>query len=400
LLYRPEAFEPLTDEAWDAERARAAIREIVSDTEEALRGPKLLWPAHDWDSWRATRPMKNLYAGAAGVLFALDRLQRRAHAETRLDLADLALRNVDVFRSRPDYMRFTLPEPKESSLVFGEAGILLVALGLSPNAELADDLYRLVRANAVNEADEVMWGTPGTLIAARAMLEWTGDERWRSAWHESADALWSRRGEDGFWLQRLYGQEVRYLGPAHGLVGNVQALLSLLDDGRRGQLERETAGILERRAVVNGGLANWPPVDSPELASPDGTIRVQWCHGAPGVIASAVGYLDKELVLAGAELTWRAGPHRADDKGPSICHGTAGNGYALLKAFERTGDEVWLERARRFAVHALGQSARLRRERGRGRYSLWTGDLGVALYAADCLDARARYPFLDADGLR
>jgi hypothetical protein len=26
---------------------------------------------------------------------------------------------------------------------------------------------------------------------------------------------------------------------------------------------------------------------------------------------------------------------------------------------------------------------------------LWTGDLGVALYAADCLDATAVYPVLD-----
>jgi len=35
-----------------------------------------------------------------------------------------------------------------------------------------------------------------------------------------------------------------------------------------------------------------------------------------------------------------------DEKGAGICHGTAGNGYALLKTFERTGDELWLERAR------------------------------------------------------
>jgi hypothetical protein len=26
---------------------------------------------------------------------------------------------------------------------------------------------------------------------------------------------------------------------------------------------------------------------------------------------------------------------------------------------------------------------------------LWTGDLGVALYAADCMEARSAYPFFD-----
>jgi hypothetical protein len=46
-------------------------------------------------------------------------------------------------------------------------------------------------------------------------------------------------------------------------------------------------------------------------------------------------------------------------------------------------------------VHALEQTERLKGARGRGRYSLWTGDIGVALFAADCLDGQARYPILD-----
>jgi hypothetical protein len=66
--------------------------------------------------------------------------------------------------------------------------------------------------------------------------------------------------------------------------------------------------------------------------------------------------------------------------------------------FERTGDERWLERARRFAVHALGQVERGRARRGRGRYSLWTGDLGAAIYAADCVEGRTAYPLIAACG--
>jgi DUF1680 family protein len=112
-------------------------------------------------------------------------------------------------------------------------------------------------------------------------------------------------------------------------------------------------------------------------------------------VIAAGDYLDEELLLAGADLVWQAGPPILE-KGPSICHGTAGNGYALLKTFERTGDERWLDRARRFAVHALEQVERLRAARGRGRYSLWTGDMGAAVYAADCLDATAGYPVLSS----
>jgi NAD(P)-dependent dehydrogenase (short-subunit alcohol dehydrogenase family) len=99
-------------------------------------------------------------------------------------------------------------------------------------------------------------------------------------------------------------------------------------------------------------------------------------------------------LLAAAELIWQAGAH-GDEKGHGICHGTSGNGFALLKAFARTGDDLWLERARRFAVHALRQAERLRATNGRGRYSLWTGDVGTALFAAACLDADARYPIID-----
>jgi hypothetical protein len=109
---------------------------------------------------------------------------------------------------------------------------------------------------------------------------------------------------------------------------------------------------------------------------------------------SAFQYLDEELFLAGAELPWRAGPPTIE-KGPGICHGTAGNGYAFLKAYWRMNDELWLERARRFAMHAFEQVRRLRAQTGRGRYSLWTGDLGVALYLADCISGTGIFPILD-----
>ena len=168
----------------------------------------------------------------------------------------------------------------------------------------------------------------------------------------------------------------------------MQALRPLLDAERRGQLERDTSTVLARAAFVEDGLVNWAYVERPELPSADGEIRLQWCAGAPGIVIATADYLDEALLLGGAELIWRAGPPTME-KGPGICHGTAGNGYALLKAFDRTGDEQWLDRARRFAVHALDQV-----ERGDGRYSLWTGDIGAAVFAADCLDANARYPVL------
>jgi hypothetical protein len=381
MLYRPQAFEPLVETPWNESRVRAAIRDIVAEIDAAFRGPKLFWRAHEWDRWQATSPMKNLYVGSAGVLWGLNELRRRGYADTALDIRDLAARNVELFRAKPDYIKlpaFKPPEPRDSALFLGEAGTLLVASRLGNDA-YEDDLRRLLLANVDNEAEEVFWGVPGSLIAAVAI----GDE---TVWHFLADALTRRRAENGLWTQRLYGQEYQSLTPPHGLVGIVQALAHGLDTT---ELERESARILRESAHREDGLANWPPRPRPELPGPDGEIRLQWCAGAPGIVTAAADYLDEDLLLAAAKLIWQAGAH-ADEKGPGICHGTAGNGYAFLKVFERTGDELWLERARRFAVHALEQVARMP-----ARHSLFTGGIGVAIYVASCIEARAEYPVMD-----
>jgi hypothetical protein len=109
-----------------------------------------------------------------------------------------------------------------------------------------------------------------------------------------------------------------------------------------------------------------------------------------GGLARDDGAFD-DLLAEGGELTWRAGPLR---KGPGLCHGTAGNGCAFLALHRRLGDPRWLERARRFAMHALAQVDASRARHGRGRHSLWTGDLGVALYALQCIDGRDGLPSL------
>lgn len=126
-------------------------------------------------------------------------------------------------------------------------------------------------------------------------------------------------------------------------------------------------------------------------------FRTQWCHGAPGIVISLARLAPgddrlTELLLAGGELTWAAGPLK---KGAGLCHGTAGNGYAFLKLFERTGDQRWLDRARAFAMHALEQVERAHAVGGHGWYSLFTGDVGTALYVRGCLEAAAEFPALD-----
>jgi len=357
VLYRPDWHEPLTERAWDHAWVRDAVAALVGDAVGAWDDDEL-WPAHESDAAGAELPLTDLYSGAAGVIWGLVRLG------AEFDAVAAAERAHERFRP------FPRPRQARSSLFGGETGIAVVRHALAPTSDLRDLLVQLIRANLDNETNELLWGVPGTLLVARAV---GADDAVR----ESADALRAARDDDGWWTQNLHGHRGRYLGPIHGLVGNAFAL---------GEVD-SVISILREQAWREGGHVNWPPGPT------DAKFRLQWCHGAPGIITTAGAELDEDLLLGGAQLIWDAGPLETTEKGPGLCHGTAGNGYALLKTFELTQDELWLERARTFAVHALEQAHALP-----PRYSLLTGGIGAALYAADCIAGTPLFPVLDDFG--
>lgn len=192
----------------------------------------------------------------------------------------------------------------------------------------------------------------------------------------------------------MYGKTAQYVGAGHGFAGNAFVLLSgqeLLGERAEPVVNRIRRALIEL-ARIDGHLAQWFPL----LNAESGRHPVQWCHGAPGIVISLArlpGDPETDRVLcAGGELTWQAGPLR---KGPGLCHGTAGNAYAFLALFARSSDELWLERARAFAMDAAADAERRRLESGRGRYSLYTGDLGVAMLLHACLEGDSQFPFLD-----
>lgn len=363
-LWRPSEHEPLAGDEWSEERAEEAIAAIVADAETGYDGTR--WPFHPADG--EDNGPTSLYLGASGVIWAL-------HDLGSTGWEDAAVAQVEHYRAKPDFPTY----PSAASYWMGECGIALVAFRLTGDAGLADRVHELVLGNLDSPTNEVMWGAPGSMLMAEAMLASTGEARWEEAWRTSAERVLAARDEDGLWTQDLYGRTFRFLGPAHGYAGTVRALAN------RG--ETPALADLSPYLLREDGLANWKPTTDAEPRE----IRVQWCHGAPGIVATLGDLLDVELALAGGELTWRAGPLA---KGPGLCHGTAGNAYAFLVLRRRTGDELWLERARAFAMHAIGQVEREREKLGRGRYSLFTGDVGVALFLRHLLDGEDRFPTL------
>jgi len=379
MLYTPESHEPIESRPWDPDVALTTIREIAADCDASFDSP--YWPLHPRDD-DGKGPYTTLYDGASGVIYALDLLAGRGLVDTTRDYVPALEQLVEVYRSKPEFEEWNHPP----SLLSGETGILVALYRLRPSPDIADRIAALVAANAVDAHREFMWGSPGTMLAARAIDR-------PDLWRESAGQLRDAWEDSGLWTQDLQGRQVQYLGPVHGFAGCV---LSLAHEPSE-ELNRRASDTFRRQAVEEDGLANWPALAGADLVTRQKDIRMQWCHGAPGMVASLaeIAPADDEherLLLAGGELTWRAGPLR---KGANLCHGTAGNGLAFLKLFRRTGDELWLERARAFAMHAVAQVGRERRALGRGRYSLWTGDPGTALYLALCLDGSATLPGLD-----
>jgi hypothetical protein len=399
-LFDADRHEPLDGSGWSEAGARAALRAIVDDTLAAF-DHHALWPEHPLDAPASPEPRSfALYDGAGGVIWALRRLAAAGAAPGLPDfsgtVATLAERN-----------RVGAPADQRASYLFGDAGLLLLQWQMAPGADkagLEDRLFATVQGNLDHPAREPLWGNPGSALAAVHMVEATGEARWRelveAAVQRLADTL-ETDPETGtpIWTQDLYGRRVRYLGAGHGLVGNVYLALRGADTLPAGAVQGfvdAALATLQATALHDdeGGLTWHPMIDATRVAGR--TPPVQDCHGAPGVLNRLAGVQRgpawDALLLGAGELTWRAGPL---GKGPGLCHGTAGSALALLKLAQRTGDPLWRERALALAWHAAGQVARVRDAHGRGRYSLWTGDLGVAWVLQEALSGSARLPVLE-----
>jgi hypothetical protein len=401
-LFDADRHEALAGGGWDEGQARAAIARILADTEAAftLEG---LWPIHPMDlsPERPTDCLKPLYHGAAGVIWALTRLAETGGASLSRDYLAAAL-DLDR-RQREDLARHpgvaAYMGRDSAAYLIGETGTLLLQWKLAGDAAVVPRLAAAIEAR-IGDPRGVVWGGAGAMLAVLHLHEATADPRWADLYRRHADALWELWAWDEqagchLWTQDLYGVVEPRLSALHGFAANAHALIrgaDLLDAGRRAATLGRIRATLLATAVREDGLANW--LGAPKAAGQP--WRVQHCIGAPGMVSALAGLPpDPELdalLVAGGELAWRAGPVA---KLPGLCHGAPGVGYAFLKLYRRTGDERWLDRARRFAVHAVGQSERALEADGRRKYSLWTGDLGLAVFLWDCVRAGSEFPTLD-----
>lgn len=409
-LFDPARHEPLTAPPWHPDLAVTAITGIAAAAEAEFDDAEGGWLLHPNDE--PPHPgarSSNLYWGAAGVVWALRHLAAAGAVRLQRDYTPWIARYPDRVRAEA-----ADEQHGSASYLFGESGPLLLAWLDTRDAVLEERLHDVVRGNLHNPAHEPLWGNSGTLLAAIRMAEAGAGARWDALVAEGVEALAEDMTLDPdsgcwSWAQDLYGKRTRYLGAGHGLAGN--AFAALRGAARADPAQVRTVAHRVEETLIRTALhsdpanapaqANWQPVaDAERLAawqSRGGRPLVQDCHGAPGIVCRLAGRMPRSdawdgLLRAAGESTWQAGPLA---KGPSLCHGTAGSAMACLKLWRLFDEPRWLDRARALVLHAAGQVEAARARHGRGRHSLWTGDLGVACALWNCVAGDDRFPTLD-----
>lgn len=399
MLFDKFRHEPLTKSLWVKNIVETEISKIIDDIEcSLLHGA--CWPTHplDAESYSSGGPKWAAYAGAAGVIHALQILGRYGYKVS--DQSGLIEIVYQSFLKNPDFS-------VEPGLQIGELGILMPAILAQPeDAELSRRVIRCMEATIELPLYEITSGQSGMMHAALALYRKTQEKHWKDLFVKGAKSLmdnWRQDADTGQWLwqSQVFGPKRHYYGACHGLTGNANILLQgadLLPNACIEMIVKRTISTLNLSVKQQANLANWALCTKPDIDK----LLVQWCHGAAGVVTAMArtpiidSYTSKQLeslLEKTGELVWQAGPLV---KGSNICHGTSGNGYAFLYLYRRTGSSVWLDRARKFAMHSIEQCQKARLHYGQGRYTLWTGDAGLAIYLYHCMYPKeAAIPGLD-----
>lgn len=385
MVFDKSRHQELIKENWSEKKALETIRDIYKNTINNF-DQNTFWPT-DKNESTDNESNKSIYFGASGTIWALNQISMFLNEKLSLDKKEIIKTIHEKYLSSPD------TKEVNPAYFVGESGIVLIDYKFNPTKNKEDLLFNLVEANIKNPTLEFLWAAPGTMIIASHMYDVTKEKRWKELYQQNVDHLLSKLHFDKSrkfktWTQDLYGSKKDIVGAGHGFIGNFLSILKNIDLIKQSDNEIYSlvSNFLLNTYVEENNLVNWPVTTEGQYHT---KFLVQWCHGAPGIITSLIDFptnnkkLEDILKKAG-DLIWEAGPL---NKNISLCHGTDGNGYAFLCLYKRTKNKVWLDRARYFAMQAIKQR--------NGRFSLYTGEPGLAMYLISCIKEEPGLPLID-----
>jgi lantibiotic modifying enzyme len=353
-----------------------------------------------------------LYLGTAGISYMYYHLSKipslNEHKQT------LLMKSVEyltpAFSAMKNSSRRDVP-----SFILGKSGVYAVASAIykAIGDTKQSDNFRKMYQEAGNickdihfltcGSDELFVGRAGYVLGALWLSKETNTELPQSDVYTLCDIMvesgrkYAERQRCPCPLMYSY-YKVEYLGAAHGLCTILQALLSV-----PGYLATNPAHARDIKTSVDYLLSlqdhqgNFPCA-SDEIG--EQSELVHWCHGAAGMIylmakAYLVWHERKYLNSCEkmGELIWARGLLK---KGPGICHGVAGNGYAFLLLYRLTENPKYLYRAVSFAKFL--QTPQFANDARTPDYpfSLYEGIAGTACFLGDLMcPQQAVFPFSD-----
>ena len=278
MLHWPQAHEQLVDAPWDRDAVRAAIREIAADCEAGVRRRAGVAGSRAGQRGGRRGPWATMYLGASGVVYALDLLQRaRPRSIRSRDYLPALDRLLEGYRAEPEFGRV------------GARAELLDGRDRHPARPPAPATLARRRRSASRSWSPRTRATPtaSSCGAARARCSPPGGSGGTTSGARAptrcATPGMTRRALDA----GLYGGRGR---STSGLRTGSRAVSRRLRRSPTDELHRRASETFKRFAIEEDGLANWPPGAGEELTPPArGGIRLQWCHGAPGMVACLAG---------------------------------------------------------------------------------------------------------------
>jgi serine/threonine-protein kinase len=372
--------------------------------------------AEAYDKLFPEPPKTSVYFGAAGLVWFFYRAAMLREEPQLLAMADLWFRKAADRVDSADSFGSPAGEASEesigrTSLYLGHSGVHVLGTLVgqaSGDFQMADHHLRSFTDGCrLDEPSlELLFGRSGLLVGGAMLvtaLQWSK--------HFDSDnlaGLLTARA-NGLW-KALHGQSVAasqetlpHLGMAHGWSGILYAQL-LIQKVLGGVPSDEFHAALHDiagRAEPNGrGVAWLGTLQHSDQVSETPTYAPGWCSGSSGyiylwILAAEVTREARYLEMA-EKAAWHVWEH--PDRNANLCCGLTGRAFALLRYYRHTGEEVWLERAKRLAGMAIDYYRDTDTSDTRF-FSLFRGGLGAALLAMELdFPERSVFPLFELEG--
>uniref|UniRef100_A0A182XVJ1 LanC-like protein 3 homolog n=1 Tax=Anopheles stephensi TaxID=30069 RepID=A0A182XVJ1_ANOST len=315
-----------------------------------------------------TKMREDLYVGTAGIAFMFWKLSRSE--ETKNLFPCLKLASKYITEAKHHSAKKHRSSKDSVAFLCGDSGIAAVSAVIAHSQGNGHDAENEVKiflkghpvcaTDGGYEADEVLVGRAGYLHGSYWLNQTIASKPIANETVTAICKVIMTRGrriaaslQTAAPLMYEYHKKT-YLGAAHGICAILHALLESpwFDRDDDGQFCVSPTKLSDIKNTIDYVLTMQNHEGNFPTRHDSNRTLVHWCHGCGGAIyLFAKAYLtfkeEKYLQCCRkcADTIWHQGLLR---KGPGICHGVAGNGYAFLLMYRLTGEKCYLYRAAKF----------------------------------------------------